>query len=108
MRRVVRRGRNHRTPRLHISWLANDSDHPRVAIVVPRCGRTAVARNRIRRRLRELVRRRLCPRIGAVDVVITARRDAYDSDFDEIAADLEQWLGSSDDLQTGPKKWSPR
>jgi len=54
------------------------------------------------------VRRRLCPRIGAVDVVITARRDAYDSDFDEIAADLEQWLGSSDDLQTGPKKWSPR
>lgn len=55
-------------------------------------------RNRLRRRLREIVRRRWLP--GALeegrdlDVVIRARPEAYRSDFDELGRDLVRALGA--------------
>jgi len=43
--------------------------HPRVGVVVPKHGRNIVDRNRTKRRLRELVRLRLLPVIGRVDLL---------------------------------------
>jgi ribonuclease P protein component len=60
----------------------------RVGIVVPRYGRTAVDRNRLKRRLRELVRGHLLPLDGAFDVVIWARHGAYELSFKALKATL--------------------
>ena len=57
----------------------------RVGIVVPRHKHSAVDRNRLKRRLRELVRTRLLPALPPVHLVIRARREAYDDDFEGLA-----------------------
>ena len=53
----------------------NAVGHPRLGLVVPRYQQTAVARNRLRRRLRELWRREVQPDQPARDLVIRARRE---------------------------------
>jgi len=62
-----------------------------VGIVVPRHKHSAVDRNRLKRRLRELVRIDLLPvlRAGVVmDVAIRARADAYATDVDALRTDV--------------------
>lgn len=55
---------------------------------MPRHRHTAVARNRLKRRLRELVRTRLLAAAPPADVLIRARREAYDASFETLAADI--------------------
>jgi ribonuclease P protein component len=64
----------------------------RIGIVVPKHHHSAVERNRLKRRLRELVRLELLPliRSRAVDVAIRARREAYDSSFDLLRRDIHR------------------
>jgi ribonuclease P protein component len=90
---VIRTGFRSRTPRIELYWLSNRAGYPRLGVIVPRYGATAVARNRLRRRLREYLRRRLAE-VGARDVVVRARPAAYASSPRELAADVEQWLGA--------------
>ena len=64
----------------------------RVGIVVPRHQHSAVDRNRLKRRLRELTRVELLPSLDErppVDVAIRARREAYAASFDLLRADIE-------------------
>lgn len=74
--------------RLDVAWRPNSQGHARAGIVVPRFGETAVARNRLRRRVREILRRELLASLPAVDVVVRARRDAYTAAFAELRAEL--------------------
>ena len=76
----------------------------RIGLVVPRYKHSAVARNRLKRRLRELSRLQLLPADLAADVVLRIRPDAYDATFDALAMDigraltqLRRWGGSHDD-----------
>ena len=55
---------------------------------MPRHKQTAVARNRLKRRLRELVRVTLLPVAPPADVLLRARREAYDATFEMLAADV--------------------
>jgi ribonuclease P protein component len=87
----MRVGRRRRTPRLDIAWYPNDTGHPRLGLIVPRYRSTAVARNRLRRRLRDLVRRRVLPGLSSMDLVVRPRPDAYQAKFDQLAEDLETW-----------------
>jgi ribonuclease P protein component len=73
---------------LDVRAIASPLGHPRVGVVVPRYLGSAVDRNRVKRRLRELVRTRLLPIAPSVDVVIRARRDAYAASFDALAGDV--------------------
>ena len=66
----------------------------RVAIVVPKWGNTAVRRNLLKRRLRELSRALLFDKDASRDVVLRARREAYDAAFTDLRADIEK-LSSS-------------
>ena len=59
-------------------------DHARIGLVVPRHGRSAVDRNRLKRRLRELARVELLPGAPPVDAVLHARPGAYALSFDEL------------------------
>lgn len=64
--------------------------HARVGLVVPKHGRSAVERNTLKRRLRELSRTVLLPDAPAVDIVIHTRPSAYRLEFAELSTLVEQ------------------
>ena len=70
--------------------MASPLSHPRVGLVVPKRGRTAVDRNRVKRRLRELARLHVLPELSGVDLVIRVRDEAYDAAFADLHRDLLQ------------------
>jgi ribonuclease P protein component len=75
---------------LDIRAIASPLGYPRVGIVVPRYSGSAVDRNRLKRRLRELVRTRLLATIPLVDVVIRARPEAYAASFSALETDISR------------------
>src|SRR5213079_1606589 len=81
-------GRRLRAPHLDLAWHPSPLGHPRTAIVVPRFQFTAVARNRLRRRVREILRRHALVSLPAVDLVVRAKRSAYAVSFAVLRADL--------------------
>jgi ribonuclease P protein component len=78
---------------LEIAWRPNTQGHARTGIVVPRFGGTAVARNRLRRRVREILRRELLGSLPAVDVVVRAKPGAYTVGFAVLRAELADATG---------------
>ena len=60
--------------------------------MVPKHRRTAVARNLVKRRLREICRTELLPTLRdagvAVDVLVRARPEAYGASFEELREEL--------------------
>jgi ribonuclease P protein component len=81
-------GRRVRMRRLDVAWRPNSQGHARAGIVVPRFGETAVARNRLRRRVREILRRELLHTLPAVDVVVRAKHGAYTARLAELRVEL--------------------
>jgi ribonuclease P protein component len=81
-------GRRARTPHLDLAWRPNRAGHPRTGIVVPRFQFTAVARNRLRRRVREILRRHALTSLPPVDLVVRAKRAAYAAPFAVLCAEL--------------------
>ena len=77
-----------RTSHLDLAWRPNPMGHPRLAVVVPRFQFTAVARNRLRRRVKEILRRDALPSLAAVDLVVRAKRTAYAVSFAALRAEL--------------------
>ena len=73
---------------LEIAWRPNSKGHARIGIVVPRYGLSAVARNRLRRRVREILRRDLLPGLPAIDLVVRTRRAAYAARFAVLRSEL--------------------
>jgi ribonuclease P protein component len=57
-------------------------------VVVPRFQFTAVARNRLRRRLSELVRREFLAQLPLVDLVIRTKASAYALSFSALRAEV--------------------
>ena len=62
-----------------------------MGLIVPKFQSTAVARNRLRRRLKELWRRELMGTVPPWDVVIRARREAYGATFPALRDELRAW-----------------
>ena len=87
---MTREGKRIRTAHLDVRTAASPLGACRVGFIVPKHKQTGVARNRLKRRLRELVRLRLLPDAPAADVVIRARREAYDASFEALARDVER------------------
>jgi ribonuclease P protein component len=92
IRRVLRTGRRSRREHLDILWATSDRPAPRLGLLVPRLGQTAVARNRLRRRLKELWRKELQHSVSAVDVLFRARKESYEASMAQLRADLLGWL----------------
>jgi len=69
---------------LDVRLMDSPAGHPRVAIVVPKHGHTAVRRNRLKRQLRELARIEILPSRASRDILFRARREAYGADFPEL------------------------
>lgn len=83
-----------RRSHLEVVWATSDLCHPRLGVIVPRLGQTAVARNRLRRRLKELWRKELQHFVPALDLVIRARPSAYGASYDELRSELLALAGA--------------
>ena len=83
-------GRRLRTE--HLEVRANDSllSHARAAVVVGKHRHSIVERNRLRRRLRELLRTKVLPTIGGVDLVVRSLPSAYEASFDVLLIEMER------------------
>lgn len=88
IRALFARGKRRRGSLLDIFTAPGTSDGSRLGIVVPRYGHSIVDRNRLRRRLREIGRRDLLPRLSSrgcsADVLVRARPQAYDASFSSL------------------------
>jgi ribonuclease P protein component len=85
---VRRTGKRMQTERLEARASASLLLYPRAGIVVPKHRHKIVERNRVKRRLRELVRIKLLPGLEGIDVLIRAKPEAYDSSFTQLAGDV--------------------
>jgi ribonuclease P protein component len=89
--RCLTLGRRRRLEHLDMIWMENRSGQPRMGLIVPKFQSSAVARNRLRRRLREIWRRELQAYQPAWDIIIRARREAYGASFDALRSQLVGW-----------------
>jgi len=78
-------------PHLELAWLPRTLQvSSRSGIIVPLYQRTAVQRNQLRRRIREILRRETLRLLPPVDLVVRARREAYGASFAELRDELTQ------------------
>jgi ribonuclease P protein component len=95
IRAIFRRGNRSRTPHLDVLYSDSPASLCRVGVVVPKHGHTAVRRNRVKRRLKEALRREILPHIraeGSVDLLVRARPAAYDASYATLAQELTDWM----------------
>jgi ribonuclease P protein component len=92
IRRLLRNGRRMRAGQLDLFISGSSASHPRFGIIVPRYGRTVVERNLLRRRLREIGRQEVLPRLRArdrkLDILVRTRPGTYGSSFQDLRSDL--------------------
>jgi ribonuclease P protein component len=91
--RVRNSGRLISVPLLRAWRTDGASTHPRVAIIVALHGNSAVARNRLRRRLWHVVRTEILTAAGRpFDMVISARSAAYSAGFEALSDSIKKAL----------------
>jgi ribonuclease P protein component len=95
IREILRRGKRSGTAHLDVFDSASPVPHPRVGVIVPKHRHTIVERNRVKRRIREALRREVLPRLVAAeiaaDVIVRARPAAYDASYRQLESDLQRW-----------------
>ncbi len=96
IRAVMNQGKRKRTRELDVFFSASPESFPRFGLVVPKYGHNSVERNRVKRRLREIGRRELLPRLRAagmpLDVLVRARRASYETGFGVLRETLVSWV----------------
>ena len=89
LHKVLREGKRARTEHLEVRFLASLLRHPRVGIIVPKHRHSIVERNRLKRRLREIVRRDILPQVlTGADIVVRAGPRAYTASFETLRTEL--------------------
>jgi ribonuclease P protein component len=99
LQQVAREGKRIRAGHLDVRVVASplarqDAKAIRIGLIVPRHKQSAVARNRLKRRIRELVRVNVLSTnlSTAIDLVIRTRPEAYEATFDVLAKDVDRML----------------
>lgn len=77
------------TPHLDVRFSASVLPQPRIGLIVPKHKHPAVDRNRLRRRLRELIRIQLLPHFTRGDALIRAKSDAYGVPFSSLRTEID-------------------
>jgi ribonuclease P protein component len=102
IRNLLRRGRRKKTSHLDVFFLSSDRAGARLGLVVPRHGHRVVDRNQVKRRLREIGRTEVLPRLRmegiVLDLLIRARREAYRADYHQLWNEL---AAMTEDLCSG-------
>jgi ribonuclease P protein component len=96
IRALFQRGKRSRTSHLDVFDFTSPFAYPRVGVVVPKHRRNSVERNQLKRRLREVLRLQVLPRLSdrslGVDVLVRARREAYDASFEQLNDELVEYV----------------
>lgn len=77
------------TSHLDVRFAASAEMKPRVGLIVPKHKHSVIDRNRLRRRLRELIRLELLPSVTRGDALIRAKADAYDVPFAGLREEVD-------------------
>ena len=89
---LLQRGKRKRTKNLDVFFDAAPALRSRMGIIVPKHGHRIVERNLVKRRLREICRRNILPGLEAsgrsADLLIRARRAAYEADFSTLEQEV--------------------
>ena len=85
-----REGKRVRGAHLELRVAPSPLSFARVGFIVPRHGQNSVARNRLKRRLRELVRLTVLPSLAPQDVVIRTLPAAYAQTWNALRRDVAQ------------------
>ena len=93
IRALLKRGTRKKTPNLDVFFLSSPASRSRWGIIVPKHRHSIVQRNRVKRRLREIGRTQVLPRLReeglGLDVLVRARREAYTAGFRTLRAELQ-------------------
>ena len=85
LRAIMTQGKRRRTDHLDLFTQPSSAGCSRLAVVVAKGRHSAVERNLLRRRLREIGRRQVLPVLPkATDVAVRARQTAYDAGFETL------------------------
>jgi ribonuclease P protein component len=97
LERVRRQGKRFRTSHLEVRQLASLLHHSRIGLIVPKHRHGSVERNRVKRRLRDAVRRDLWPVLRVADaqgapteLVLWATPSSYAAPFEALLADVQR------------------
>ncbi len=92
IRTILDRGKRKRTASLDVFFMPSPVARPRIGFVVPKHGHRIVDRNVVKRRLKEIGRLELLPMLRVegqtLDILIRARREAYQNDYDGLRVEL--------------------
>jgi len=93
IRSLLRDGSRKKTPSLDVFFLSSSGPGNRWGMIVPKHRHSIVERNRVKRRLREIGRTRVLPRLTeqgmTLDVLVRARREAYGVGFRTLKDELQ-------------------
>lgn len=93
---LLRHGRRCRAGPIDLYFRENSEGRPRVTVIVPKHGHSSVERNKLKRRIREIVRRDWLARRwtegASTDLLVRTGRRAYDMSYADIAATLGEAL----------------
>ena len=92
IRSLLRRGERKKTSHLDVFFLSSGLSDSRVGLIVPKHGHSVVNRNRVKRRLREVARKDVLPRLReegmTFDLLVRARREAYEANYQQFRREL--------------------
>jgi len=89
---VRKAGKRVKSGLMDVRVTASPSSCARVGIVVPKYGHVIVERNKLRRRVREIVRIRMLPALQSIpptDVLVKALPKAYSASFDVLEREID-------------------
>ena len=93
IRSLLRDGSRKKTPSLDVFFLSSSEARNRWGVIVPKHRHSIVERNRVKRRLREIGRTHVLPRLSeqglALDVLVRARREAYGVGYRRLSDELK-------------------
>lgn len=78
-----------RTAHLDVRAIASLYASARVGVIVPKYKHSSVDRNRLKRRLRELVRLEWLPLLPPIDVVMRVTPPAYRRTYDDLRTEMQ-------------------
>ena len=93
IRAVLERGKRSRTAHLDVWNSPSPVSQCRVGLIVPRHGHRAVDRNRLKRRLREIIRQDVLPSEHGLDIIVKAAPSAYAVPFGDLRTEVNGVLG---------------
>lgn len=95
---VLRRGKRSGTAHLDVYHSSSPASHLRIGWIVPKVGHNSVERNLVKRRIKEILRQDVAPRLAShqlnLDVLVRAKRNTYGVAYGDLRAELMGWTDS--------------